>query len=110
MPEDIRMRMEDQWFDAHEQELLRQAREKKRKEEQRKRDREEDEELRRLKELHWMKCPKCGQDMKEIEIAQVLVDQCDFCGGLFFDLGELDTLFSKKIKESKNFFRKLFKI
>ena len=48
-----------------------------------------------LKKLHWMKCPKCGMDLAEIELHSVKVDQCGNCGGIFFDAGELEQL-SKK--------------
>jgi protein-arginine kinase activator protein McsA len=43
-----------------------------------------------LKQLHWMKCPKCGMDLKEIELHGVKVDQCASCGGVFLDAGEMD--------------------
>jgi hypothetical protein len=50
------------------------------------------EEKERIKQAHWMKCPKCGMDLKEIELHGVKVDQCASCGGIFFDAGELDQL------------------
>lgn len=48
------------------------------------------EEKEKVKQLHWMKCPKCGMDLAEIELHGVKVDQCANCGGVFFDKGELD--------------------
>jgi hypothetical protein len=53
------------------------------------------DEKEKLRELHFMKCPKCGMDLQEIELQSVRVDQCANCGGIFFDAGELDQL-SKK--------------
>lgn len=53
------------------------------------------EEKEKLKNLHFMKCPKCGMDLQEIDLQSVKVDQCANCGGIFFDAGELDQL-SKK--------------
>lgn len=53
------------------------------------------EEKEKLKDLHFMKCPKCGMDLQEIDLQSVKVDQCANCGGIFFDAGELDQL-SKK--------------
>jgi len=50
------------------------------------------DEKERVKQLHWMKCPKCGMDLKEIELHGVTVDQCANCGGVFLDKGELDRL------------------
>ncbi|MCE9618625.1 MAG: zf-TFIIB domain-containing protein [Planctomycetes bacterium] len=51
------------------------------------------------KSAYWMKCPKCGQDMKEVHLhlkevksRDVVVDQCPKCGGVYFDAGELAIL------------------
>ena len=49
-----------------------------------------DEERERIKQAHWMKCPKCGMDLQEIELHGVKVDQCAHCGGVFLDKGELE--------------------
>ena len=50
------------------------------------------EQKEQLKQLHWMKCPKCGMDLKEIEIHGVKVDQCASCGGVFLDAGEMEAI------------------
>lgn len=50
---------------------------------------------------HWMKCPKCGADMREIERQGIKVDQCSACGGIYFDRGELELLL--ETKEQKGF-------
>jgi hypothetical protein len=50
---------------------------------------------------HWMKCPKCGADMREIERQGIKVDQCGACGGIYFDRGELELLL--EAKEQKGF-------
>ena len=50
------------------------------------------EEKEQLKKAHWMKCPKCGNDLAEIALHGVKVDQCASCGGVFLDAGELDQL------------------
>ena len=34
----------------------------------------------KLKELHWMHCPKCGLDLVEVEYRDVQVDTCFQCG------------------------------
>ncbi len=57
---------------------------------------------------HWMKCPKCGGDMEEIGLANILVDKCRNCEGIFFDHGELETLF--KSKEVEGFFQGMKRI
>ena len=64
------------------------------------------EEKERLKQLHFMKCPKCGMDLKEIESHGVKIDQCANCGGVFLDAGELDQLAGK----SEGVAHKLFSI
>ena len=50
------------------------------------------EEKERIKQQHYMKCPKCGMDLKEIDLHGVKVDQCANCGGIYLDAGELDEL------------------
>ncbi len=50
------------------------------------------EELRRLKDLHWMHCPKCGMDMHTVRFQNIDVDTCFSCGGVFLDKGEIDVI------------------
>ncbi len=45
-----------------------------------------------LKKDHWLKCPKCGDDMKEKNILGVIIDQCLSCEGIYFDKGEWQLL------------------
>src|SRR3972149_2755146 len=47
-------------------------------------------ELERLKEQHWMRCPKCGLELHTIHMRKVDVDACMSCGGLWLDKGELE--------------------
>ncbi len=49
-------------------------------------------EQQRLKELHWMRCPKCGMQMHEVKLRGVDVDVCFSCNGIFLDQGELEHL------------------
>ncbi|MGH1468769.1 MAG: zf-TFIIB domain-containing protein [Bdellovibrionales bacterium] len=56
--------------------------------------------LQQAKETHWMKCPKCGDQMTEVQVASILIDQCHGCNGLYFDHGELQTLIEIKTKGS----------
>ena len=51
-----------------------------------------DAEREKAKQAHWMKCPKCGMDLQEIELHGVKVDQCAHCGGVFLDAGELEQI------------------
>lgn len=54
-----------------------------------------EEERKRLKEEHWMHCPKCGMEMVEITFEGIKVDKCSECLGIFFDDGEVDQLIKK---------------
>lgn len=53
-------------------------------------------------ESHWMICPKCASKMNEFELVGIMIDQCEGCGGLFFDNGELETLL--EITDRRGFF------
>jgi len=53
------------------------------------------EEQRRLKELHWMHCPKCGMTMSEVKYGPVDVDVCFSCGGIYLDKGEIEHIQKK---------------
>jgi len=98
---------EDEWFLKNEKALLEAARVAREKREKERAEREKAEEGARLKQLHFMKCPKCGHDMKEENLQGVSVDRCTFCEGIYFDAGELDQVFLKKEEDRKGFLRRL---
>lgn len=52
----------------------------------------EEEEKKRMKELHYMKCPKCGMELIEIDYKGIKVDKCSECEGVWLDAGELETV------------------
>jgi RNA polymerase-binding transcription factor DksA len=101
---------EDEWFLLNEKELLETARVARLKREQERAATEKAEETRRLKDLHFMKCPKCGHDMKEEKLESVTVDRCTRCEGIFFEAGELEQVFRQQAEQRRSFFRKLVKI
>lgn len=74
-------RNEDEYFAKQDAELIKQMRAKLDKE------REQNE-----RKAHFMKCPKCGADMKEEDRGPVKVDVCPDCKGIFFDAGEMEIL------------------
>lgn len=74
-------RNEDEYFAKQDAELIKQMRAKLDKE------REQNE-----RKAHFMKCPKCGADMKEEEHGPVKVDICPDCRGMFLDAGEMELL------------------
>ena len=80
---------EERYFHEKEAEQLRQMREKL---DATRKQRAADQ----SKEIHWMKCPKCGGDMSEVELEGILVDKCVACEGLFFDRGELELMLVNK--------------
>ncbi len=49
----------------------------------------------RLKEQHWMHCPKCGQQLATEECDSVQIDVCPSCKGVWLDAGELGTIVEK---------------
>jgi Zn-finger nucleic acid-binding protein len=49
-------------------------------------------EQKRLRDLHFMRCPKCGMEMHEVRYGGLDVDACFSCGGVFLDKGEIDVI------------------
>ncbi|HEY7585269.1 MAG TPA: zf-TFIIB domain-containing protein, partial [Candidatus Deferrimicrobiaceae bacterium] len=47
-------------------------------------------EKKRLKELHFMRCPKCGAELIEVDYKTLKVDRCSACDGVWLDAGELE--------------------
>lgn len=47
------------------------------------------DEKNKIKELHYMRCPKCGMELIEIEYKKIKVDKCSECEGIWLDAGEL---------------------
>ena len=105
--EEADRRREDDWFRENEEKLLEEARLAREKREQQRAELEEAGERQRLKDLHFMKCPKCGHDLVEESLLGITVDRCGFCEGIFLDPGELDQLFLKKDDERRGFLRRV---
>lgn len=76
---------EEDYFYRRNQELI----ERKRKQLDAER---EEREREARKAQHWMRCPKCGGQMVEVDLAHIKVDECEACKGIYFDHGELETL------------------
>ena len=59
------------------------------------------------KKEYWMRCPKCGSDLKEEGYGGlVMLDRCQnsACGGVFFDQGELEIVLKAKPSLLKKIF------
>jgi acetyl-CoA carboxylase beta subunit len=101
-------RREDEWLLKNERSLLEEARRAREKREAERREQESAEHRRRLRELHFMKCPKCGHDLRTEELDGIEIDRCSFCEGLFMDAGELEQLYLKKEQaDRQGFLRRL---
>jgi len=66
------------------------------------------EEKKRLKELHFMRCPKCGMELIEIDHKGIKIDKCSECEGVWLDAGELERT-SRLEKGSLDRFFSVFK-
>lgn len=97
---------EDEWFRQHERKLLEEARKAREQREAERKERESGEQRRQLKEQHWMKCPKCGHDLRTETIGGVEIDRCTFCEGFFVDAGEMEQLFLQRTQSER---RSIFK-
>jgi uncharacterized protein len=101
---------EDSWFQRNEKQLLEAARLAREKREAERVNAEKEEDRKRLRELHFMKCPKDGHDMVEQDLGGVKIDRCSFCEGIFFDAGEMEQLYPRPEEERRSLFRKLLKL
>jgi acetyl-CoA carboxylase beta subunit len=54
------------------------------------------EEKKRQKELHWMRCPKCGHELSTQHHGRVEIDVCPSCRGLWLDANELETILANE--------------
>ncbi len=52
--------------------------------------RQEREAKHSIKETCRMRCPKCGEPLKERSFQKILIDQCTGCNGIWLDAGELE--------------------
>lgn len=85
MPTNKPSKAEDEFFAKEEAELL--------KEQRHKAQEAADEAARRS---HYMKCPKDGHDMEQVEFLGVTVERCLHCKGIFLDAGELASVVAKE--------------
>lgn len=70
---------EDDYFVKKEKELIEKLRTK-----------QEKEAKQSVKQMCHMRCPKCGEPLKERVFQKILIDQCVGCGGIWLDSGELE--------------------
>lgn len=71
-------------------------------------DKKREEEARcHRKGTHWMKCPKCGSELEEINYQNVVIDKCKDCQGIWLDHGEIELLVKGQAKMTKGFLSRL---
>lgn len=92
--------------DKEEEYFTRQELERKKKLEEEKQKKLAESEKNRLKELHYMRCPKCGMELSEIDYKGIKIDKCFSCEGIWLDAGEMESI----SKLEKTSFDKLFSV
>ena len=89
-------RNEDEYFAKQDAELIKQMRAKL--------DTERTEQERKA---HWMKCPKCGADLREELHGHAKVDVCPECKGMWLDAGEMALIRQVEKSGGRNVFQGL---
>jgi acetyl-CoA carboxylase beta subunit len=92
--------------EKEEEYFARQMFETKQKLEQEKQQNLAEAERQKAKELHFMKCPKCGMNLVEIDYKSIKVDRCSSCEGIWLDTGEL----ARIVKLEKGALDRLFSV
>ena len=95
--QDSPSRNEDEFFAKQDAELMKQLRAK-----------QDKERAAQERKAHFMKCPKCGGDLKEVEHHHVKVDQCTDCKGVWLDAGEIELLEHAQDSGVTKFFGSMF--
>ncbi|MBF0491800.1 MAG: zf-TFIIB domain-containing protein [Deltaproteobacteria bacterium] len=50
----------------------------------------------KLKQLHWMRCAKCGHELHEMFFHGYTIDKCFHCGGVFLDNTDLKKMIGEE--------------
>jgi hypothetical protein len=57
-----------------------------------------------LKDLHFMRCPKDGMPLLEIDYKGIKIDECSHCKGIWLDHKELDLILAMEKPAISKFF------
>jgi uncharacterized protein len=60
------------------------------------------------RQSHFMKCPRCGGDLEEMEQHHVKIDRCVDCHGVWLDAGEVELLEHANDNGVTRFFSSMF--
>lgn len=74
-----RQAIEEEYFEEKEKQLIDKLKAK-----------EQAEQKDKILEICRMRCPKCGEPLKERSFKKIQIDQCTRCGGIWLDPGELE--------------------
>lgn len=98
----------NQWFREHERYFLEDA--KRHLEKTLEAYSRETEKLERekLRQAHWMRYPKCGNEMKPKKLEGIEIERCPVCGGMLFEHSEFQTLLMRKQENRFKFYRNIF--
>ena len=58
---------------------------------------------------HYMKCPKCGADLRTEEYHGIQVDLCPECSGMWLDAGEAEELLAREDAGVINIFKSIMR-
>ena len=78
--------------EKEEEYFARQEYEKQQKIERKKHEKLKAAEITKLKKLHFMRCPKCGMELIEIDYKGTRIDKCSECEGVWLDAGEMEAV------------------
>jgi hypothetical protein len=90
-------RNEDEYFVMKDAELIKEQRA-----------RLDAERARAERRAHFMKCPKCGADLQEVEFHHLKIDRCPECHGTWLDHGEIEMLEHVDNSAIRSFVRSMF--
>ncbi|MBT8438596.1 MAG: zf-TFIIB domain-containing protein [Gammaproteobacteria bacterium] len=99
---------ENRWFRENERKLLEDVRREREQRLKAYRQETEKEQRDRLRQEHWMRCPKCGNEMETEQLEGIDIERCSVCGGMFFEHSELQTLLMRKQESRFKFYRNIF--
>ena len=57
---------------------------------------------------HFMRCPKCGGQLEEVDFHHLKIDRCTDCGGIWLDKGEMEMLEHVDQSKIRGFVRSMF--
>ncbi len=60
------------------------------------------------RDYHYMRCPKCGGQLVELEYHHMKIDRCQDCGGIWLDKGEMEMLEHVDQSNVRSFVRTMF--